>query len=548
MGLPSPSAPRRRLDRYRFFARMIEMIIKNNQSLGTIVSDEYLSVLQVVAGGETDLNEIMPHSSTTIRRWIIRLYLGLKRTILSKLQRAKSCINISFDLWTSSNDLPLCGIVGHSINENGKYTSLLLGLPMLYGQHSGINIAAVVTNLIRTYNIADSLGYFMLDNAPANSVAIEELAKTFRFNAKHRRLRCAGHIINLVAKAMLIGTSIQAFTNVSGQEIEDAATELQNAHDERALIEQWRKKGPVGKLHNVVRHVRGSPQRRRQLFESLQRQEAEYETILRVVIDGGVRWNAMYYMIDRAVKLHQSIRAYISNASTDDPDLAEDYLTADDWAELTEMKELLKPLKAATMVLEGNAVEGAKGALWEVLPQFEYCLNKLEGKKAQLQHQNRASVRHFRACVNLAWTVLDRYYRITDDSPAYRAAVILHPSLKWSFFNKHWADHPEWLENARQAVQNLWSEYRSAFPTPHRAPIQSDTQAEQEREFQEFMKLDDDVMDEYHHYCSQPRDYCTNPIQWWIAREEQYPRLSRMALDLFSVPAMSSGKSAALHR
>src|SRR6266511_4824963 len=31
-----------------------------------------------------------------------------------------------------------------------------------------------------------------------------------------------------------------------------------------------------------------------------------------------------------------------------------------------------------------------------------------------------------------------------------------------------------------------------------------------------------------------------NPIQYWLLRRRQYPRLSRMALDLFSIPAMSS--------
>lgn len=31
-----------------------------------------------------------------------------------------------------------------------------------------------------------------------------------------------------------------------------------------------------------------------------------------------------------------------------------------------------------------------------------------------------------------------------------------------------------------------------------------------------------------------------DPIQYWLLRRRQYPRLSRMAIDLFSVPAMPS--------
>ena len=31
-----------------------------------------------------------------------------------------------------------------------------------------------------------------------------------------------------------------------------------------------------------------------------------------------------------------------------------------------------------------------------------------------------------------------------------------------------------------------------------------------------------------------------NPIQYWLLRRRQYPRLSRMAIDVFSIPAMST--------
>jgi hypothetical protein len=28
---------------------------------------------------------------------------------------------------------------------------------------------------------------------------------------------------------------------------------------------------------------------------------------------------------------------------------------------------------------------------------------------------------------------LDKYYRLTDESPAYVAAIVLHPSHKWHY-------------------------------------------------------------------------------------------------------------------
>jgi hypothetical protein len=33
---------------------------------------------------------------------------------------------------------------------------------------------------------------------------------------------------------------------------------------------------------------------------------------------------------------------------------------------------------------------------------------------------------------------------------------------------------------------------------------------------------------------------CEKPLEWWGARREEYPRLSRLAFDLLSIPLMSA--------
>ena len=52
-------------------------------------------------------------------------------------------------------------------------------------------------------------------------------------------------------------------------------------------------------------------------------------------------------------------------------------MTSEDWAQLEEIHRLLKPMKEATIRLQGNAVNGVFGALWEVLPTMESLLNDL---------------------------------------------------------------------------------------------------------------------------------------------------------------------------
>ena len=71
---------------------------------------------------------------------------------------------------------------------------------------------------------------------------------------KRRRLRCLAHIINLVAKAFLLGPKA-----------DDVADELflaQHQYDFQKLAAIWRKHGPLGRLQNLIRHIRLTPQRR----------------------------------------------------------------------------------------------------------------------------------------------------------------------------------------------------------------------------------------------------------------------------------------------
>ena len=56
--------------------------------------------------------------------------------------------------------------------------------------------------------------------------------------------------INLVARSLLFGKHLEA--------LEEKLTQADD-------IELWRKRGPLGKIHNIVTWIRASPQRREQL-------------------------------------------------------------------------------------------------------------------------------------------------------------------------------------------------------------------------------------------------------------------------------------------
>ena len=70
-----------------------------------------------------------------------------------KLESVSTQIYLSFNLWISSNALPLLAIVGHWVGDSWKIMSVLLSLRWLSGQYSSENISHTVLTVIYDYDI-----------------------------------------------------------------------------------------------------------------------------------------------------------------------------------------------------------------------------------------------------------------------------------------------------------------------------------------------------------------------------------------------------------
>jgi hypothetical protein len=155
------------------------------------------------------------------------MYYQFEPRIIKEIRTAKLRIYVSFDGWGSKHEkISVLGVVTHFINEKHKNVTRLLGLPEL-SEHrktgigrsntpcdrvievlilSAIVQAATLLPILRHFDITDEkLGYFILDNATNNDTTLFELAKSMKFQPKERRLRCMGHILNLIVEQYLFG-------------------------------------------------------------------------------------------------------------------------------------------------------------------------------------------------------------------------------------------------------------------------------------------------------------------------------------------------------
>jgi hypothetical protein len=593
-----------------------------------------------------DSRGCLPYHST-LRKWISQVYQSHVGVVTEHLRAATSAIHFSFDLWTSRNLRALCGVNCHFADEYGNLKTFLLALPQQEGKHTGANIAETIAEIITRFDLQDNIGFFIADNATNNDTCIEALAAEFTFDATERRLRCAGHIFNLVARALLWGTDEEAFLKaLAGVEL--TAEEL----------ECWRRRGPLGKVRNTIVYIRASPQRN----EAFKKAQADHPLLTKVTelhAFNDTRWNSVFDALRVFIKVrpaiddfyHKTLRDWQDywNKLTDfdtkpppekmrkKPAILTDFITQDDWVILTQYYEILEPVWQFTQRLEGRGSGASHGVVWQVIPAMERLFTHFEKLKSQYviiepvqnysvvplltshipasqsmvvassqpQSQSQSQTidldddlpihrpmrkavkaargrrnqaapppspmlppptppppkptapteqtpeyRMLATGVNLAWKKLNDYYEITDQSPVYVAAVVLHPAYTWKWLRSKWKSRQDWIKSSEHAVRQFWIQHYSQLPLEALTDNEEEERAAQATSWMDANITSDEEdlhttspeTDEYSRWCVEGRvPDVYHPLEFWSkARiKHTYPRLSKMARDLFTIPAMS---------
>jgi hypothetical protein len=565
-------------DRNIFQRLIVEWIIDSNLSFREPENKrlraifEYLNPL--VANADAHINH------DTVRKRAVAEFVKHKGKVIEVLRDAPGLIHMSFDGWTSRNKHALYGVAAFFRDKDGKSRKLILGLPELTVRHSGANIGHEVIEVIEAYEIPDEkIGYFTLDNAPNNDTALDTIGERFKFSSRARRGRCFGHVINLVVKAILFGKDADAFESRVGYGDVLATTEH----------ELWRKRGPVGKLHNLVVAIHRSDVLTT-LLRSIQRLEfdASEDPGIRsrkpliVVLDNETRWLSQLHMIRRALKLRPCLETLVLKhkqewerentskrskrlrASAVMPAICRDEnkLNDVDWSVLEAFRDILQNFEDAVKALEGDGIRRKRkkgyfesyGDVWDVIVGYEFLLAELEKAKAIVDQYPESE--HFSVNINLGWKKLDEYYNKLDETPIYYASLALHPAYRWGYFETVWSGRPTWVSNAKDLVQATWDrEYKNLDlamenhdePTPKRQRTQYYSPFEQYKDTartrpsdEKHLKTKEDEYARWQRDLSPTDNDIRDPREYWHAQRFKYPRLSRMALDFMTVQAMSA--------
>jgi hypothetical protein len=137
-------------------------------------------------------------------------------------------VSLALDSWTSpGNRFGFLAIVVYYVSTDWKYRQVLIGFERLSGGHTGVNLAEVVVNVLGEYKLLKRIFAVTADNASNNATlrrALQSKLCSFGigWRADAMTVNCMAHILNLSAKALLLGmTLVDEDERTSETDIED---------------------------------------------------------------------------------------------------------------------------------------------------------------------------------------------------------------------------------------------------------------------------------------------------------------------------------------
>lgn len=153
----------------------------------------------------------LPSSHHTIKKRIEETFPEAKDIVRRAIQSAKTRIHLAIDIWTSPNNHLFLAICASFTDHTDQFRNILIGLRTVPGQ-SGEHQWSVLLPVMEEYGSIKMIGTIVGDNSGTNDTLCrkiaEYLAEEYRidWNVSQNRIRCQGHILNLVVQAYLFST------------------------------------------------------------------------------------------------------------------------------------------------------------------------------------------------------------------------------------------------------------------------------------------------------------------------------------------------------
>jgi hypothetical protein len=225
----------------RFQELLVKWVSDSDIPFSVIEHEHFRSLLSLLNSSHTD--SLLPRSHVTTRNWLRTQYNLYSDAIKADITMTPNPIHISFDGWSSPGTAAFFAVVAHYFDATGDFNTRLLALPRIEGTHNGENLAKGVIEVVERFGFQVKLGCFQADNAENNDTCVTELLRHFNPHLctaqldiirSLKRVRCVGHILNLVARAFLDGENREVIKRLA-----EGSDERLSAEQERVLLNTW---------------------------------------------------------------------------------------------------------------------------------------------------------------------------------------------------------------------------------------------------------------------------------------------------------------------
>ncbi|KAJ3519443.1 hypothetical protein NMY22_g13198 [Coprinellus aureogranulatus] len=531
-------------------------------------------------------------SRHTLSRDVIKVHGLTKEAVVEMLVTIDSSIHVAADGWTSPNTIAYIGVTIHYV-EKGAMVTLVLDFVRLTKAHTGEYLASKLAECLQDFKIDDRVLGFTGDNASNNDTLVSELEVLLpAFRGDVHRVRCACHILNLVAKAILSAFAQKVSkedldTQAALNELEDEMTEqeyqvpepegdrlapevvaadasavdeviasIQQELDEAAEADLEGRVPSLSatdasvarlaltKLRKLAIKISNSPLLRESLYEWCDRVKIARHLLQK---DVSTRWNSTAELSVSGRHLRPALDRMVVQSEFNKSTgvrLRRFKPTDTEWKVLEQLTPLLNNITYATKELSRSA----KPLVHEVIPIMDTLTAVFD--EVIDDTSLHPVVRH--AALRGA-RMLNKYYSKTDDSIVYRIAMILHPHYKMDYFTKAgW--EAAWIAEARRIITHEWTtRYKpvSVVPASTSQALSSSLGTTTDRfagirerfNFHRNASSSSVTADPLEEWLATP-PIATNvkldPIKYWSDMKAGGHPLAQMALDYLSVPATST--------
>jgi hypothetical protein len=161
-------------------------------------------------------------SGETLKRRVVGDFEVYRRRLREDLHFTCVSVALSLDVWTSENEMPILGVLGHWETADFVYREELLESRGKNGEHSEENLVAIVHELLIDLDLEQKLLTITGDNAGNTGTLCESLYKSLlkkydniqndltilpimRFHGRASYIRCLAHVLNLICSEVLRG-------------------------------------------------------------------------------------------------------------------------------------------------------------------------------------------------------------------------------------------------------------------------------------------------------------------------------------------------------